>query len=464
MDKYKRLMNNTFIFAIAAFSSKVLIFLLMPFYTRVMSTDEFGLVDILVQTCNLLIPFATIGINNAIIRFGLERSTSKKGVFTVGLLTIAAGFVIMILFDPLVARVTVLKGYRVYLYLFVLASALHGLCSQFARAIGYVRFYAVDGVFSTVLTIVLNILFLAVFGWGVRGYIWSTIITDFVCAALIFLLTRLNRFISLKKVTAALYGKMLAYCMPLIPNTVCTLIVSISDRYIIAYMVGEAANGIYAVSNKIPTILMIVANIFAEAWQISAVTEEEGRERFFTRVCGVYQALAFSVASVLIVTAQISTKILAAPAYYEAWQYIPFLVMATTFSCLASFLSSVYMVEKKSISTLLTTMLGAGVNIGLNILWIPVHGVYGAAFATLLSYSVMFAVRALHTRKYVRIKWNVGRLVSNVAALGAQCAVMVSQCPYYIVYASALAVFVLAINFKDVISVVLARLRKTKNR
>ena len=460
MDKYKRLMNNTFIFAIAAFGSKLLIFLMMPFYTRVMSTEDYGIADVLVQTCNLLIPFATVGINNAIIRFGLDRGSSKKGVFTIGLITIAAGFVLMVLCDPIISQVSVLRGYTVYLYLFVLASALHGLCSQFARAIGYIRFYAINGIFATALTIVLNILFLAVFKWGVKGYIWSTIITDFTCAVLVFLLTRLHRFVRFKKVTKELYMKMLSYCMPLIPNTVCSLIVSISDRYLITYMIGEAANGIYAVSNKIPTILMIVANIFAEAWQISAVTEEEGRERFFSRVCGVYQAIAFTTASLLIVTAQLSTKILAAPSYYEAWHYIPILVSATTFSCIATFLASVYMVEKKSMCTLVTTMLGAVINIVLNTWWIPVYGVYGAAVATLISYFIMFAVRAVHSRKYVKIKWNMKKLMINIFALMLQNIVMVSMCPLYLLWSSLLAAVIVIVNFKDVISIIRTRLGK----
>lgn len=460
MDKYKRLMNNTFIFAIAAFGSKLLIFLMMPFYTRVMSTEDYGIADVLVQTCNLLIPFATVGINNAIIRFGLDRGSNKKGVFTIGLITIAAGFVLMALCDPIISQVSVLKGYTVYLYLFVLASALHGLCSQFARAIGYIRFYAINGIFATALTIVLNILFLAVFKWGVKGYIWSTIITDFTCAALVFLLTRLHRFVRFKKVTKELYMKMLSYCMPLIPNTVCSLIVSISDRYLITYMIGEAANGIYAVSNKIPTILMIVANIFAEAWQISAVTEEEGRERFFSRVCGVYQAIAFTTASLLIVTAQLSTKILAAPSYYEAWHYIPILVSATTFSCIATFLASIYMVEKKSMCTLVTTMLGAVINIALNTWWIPVYGVYGAAAATLISYFIMFAVRAVHSRKYVKIKWNMKKLMINIFALILQNIVMVSMCPLYLLWSSLLAAVIVIVNFKDVISIIRTRLGK----
>lgn len=460
MDKYKRLMNNTFIFAIAAFGSKLLIFLMMPFYTRVMSTEDYGIADVLVQTCNLLIPFATVGINNAIIRFGLDRGSNKKGVFTIGLITIAAGFVLMALCDPIISQVSVLKGYTVYLYLFVLASALHGLCSQFARAIGYIRFYAINGIFATALTIVLNILFLAVFKWGVKGYIWSTIITDFTCAALVFLLTRLHRFVRFKMVTKELYMKMLSYCMPLIPNTVCSLIVSISDRYLITYMIGEAANGIYAVSNKIPTILMIVANIFAEAWQISAVTEEEGRERFFSRVCGVYQAIAFTTASLLIVTAQLSTKILAAPSYYEAWRYIPILVSATTFSCIATFLASIYMVEKKSMCTLVTTMLGAVINIALNTWWIPVYGIYGAAAATLISYFIMFAVRAVHSRKYVKIKWNMKKLMINIFALILQNIVMVSMCPLYLLWSSLLAAVIVIVNFKDVISIIRTRLGK----
>lgn len=460
MDKYKRLVNNTFIFAIAAFGSKFLIFLMMPFYTRVMSTHDYGTADILVQTCNLLIPFATIGINNAIIRFGLEKNINKKGVFTIGLITILIGFCIMLLFDPLISKISIISEYRFYLYLFVLASALHGLCSQFARAIGYVKFYAIDGVLSTALVIVLNILFLAVFNWGVKGYIYSTIITDFVCAVIIFIYTHQKRFISFKSVKKVLYMKMLSYSTPLIPNTVCNLIVSISDRYMIAYIISEAANGIYAVSNKIPTILMIVANIFAEAWQISAVTEEEGRERFFSRVCSVYQAIAFTTASVLIVTAQLTTYILAAEQYYEAWQYIPLLVGATTFSCVASFLSSIYMVEKKSICTLVTTMIAALLNIILNIWLIPIYGIYGACVATFISYFAMFLIRALHTRKYVKISWDIKKLIINIIAICAQIIFMMTMCKGYLLYTCLITCLVIIINIKDVFGAVAAKLLK----
>lgn len=74
MDKYKKLISNTFIFAIGTFSSKVLVFLLMPLYTRVLTTGDMGIVDLIVPTANLIIPIVSVGISNGIIRFGLDRS------------------------------------------------------------------------------------------------------------------------------------------------------------------------------------------------------------------------------------------------------------------------------------------------------------------------------------------------------------------------------------------------------
>ena len=460
MDKYKRLASNVFIFMLSAMSSKLLVFIMTPFYTGILSQTDYGVTDIIVQTCNLLIPIATVGINNAVIRFGLERGTSKKGIFTLGLVTILAGFVVMCLLDPLIRQVSFIAPYTQLIYLFVLMSALHGLVSQFARSIGYIRLYAIDGIFSTLVTVVCNILFLAVFHWGIAGYVWSTILTDMIATVSLFLLTRLWRFVDFRGLKRKLAAKMFSYCVPLIPNTICQWIINISNRYLIVYMISEAANGIYAVANKIPTILLIVANIFGEAWQISAVKEDENRAHFFSRICGMYQALAFVVASGLILTAQLTTRILANEAYYEAWQYIPFLVMATTFACLSVFLSSVYMVERKSMHTLYTTMLSAILNVGISVALIPAFGCFGAAFATLVSYFVMFVVRAVHTRKYIKIRWNLPRLLFNIIAIALESVIMMSQCPLYLLYASVITAFVVIVNMRDLLAIVMQWLRR----
>ncbi len=461
VDKYKKLASNTFIFALGTFSSKVLVFLMMPFYTRVMSSESYGIVDIIVQTCTLLIPLASIGINNGVIRFGLERKLNQKSVFTFGFLTIMAGFGLLLLCRPWLRAITVTAPYTNMMVFYVLMSCLQGLCGQFARAQGYIRLYAADGILRTVLTILLNIVFMVFLDMGIEGYILSTILTDGFSALMIFVAAKLYRFVSFVQLERSIALGMLKYSVPLIPNTVCNWIVNISNRYLITYMIGSSANGIYAISNKIPTILTIVATIFSEAWQISAVSEEaEEREQFFSKVMEVYLSVAFLTAGILIATAKLTTYLLASPAFYEAWKYIPFLVLATTFSCLASFLSSIYMVEKKSMHTLTTTAFSAVLNIALNLLWLPRYGIYGAAFATFVSYFAMFAVRAIHSRKYIKIKWNVKKFWLSFLLVCIQCALMIGEVPGWMLWEFLLCGAVVLLNGKPVLQSALRILKK----
>ena len=72
MGKYKRLISNTVILGAGTFASKVLVFLLMPLYTSILSTAEYGTADILTQTASLIIPLASVGICDALFRFALD--------------------------------------------------------------------------------------------------------------------------------------------------------------------------------------------------------------------------------------------------------------------------------------------------------------------------------------------------------------------------------------------------------
>ena len=96
MNPYRSLAFNTFLFVLSTFGSRFLNFLLTPFYTRILSSAEYGVTDLLIQTGNLLIPIASASIANAVIRYGLERSGDKSGVFTTALLVDLAGFVLLL--------------------------------------------------------------------------------------------------------------------------------------------------------------------------------------------------------------------------------------------------------------------------------------------------------------------------------------------------------------------------------
>ena len=98
-------------------------------------------------------------------------------------------------------------------------------------------------------------------------------------------------------------------------------------------------------------------------------------------------------------------------AFNEAWQYIPLLVVATVFSCFVTFLGSIYMVEMRSGQSFVTMMIGAGSNLLMNWLLIPDFGPNGAAFATFASYLLVFVIRALGTRQYIRINLHPLRML-----------------------------------------------------
>lgn len=452
MNKYKKLISNTIIFGIGTFGSKFLVFLLMPLYTSVLKKSEYGVVDLIIQTSNLLIPIVSLGIANAVIRFGLDKSVKKSDVFSIGLVTILGGFAVFLILIPILSRISYISGNTALIYLFVLMSCLRTLCSQFVRAKEYVRLYALDGVLSTITIILFNVLFLVVIKLGVTGYILAIVASDFLSTVFLFFSANLKRYVKLKNINKDLAKSMIKYSIPLIPATIFWWITNVSNRFIVAYVLGSEANGLFAVSYKIPTLVVLVSNIFMDAWQMSAVSEEDqaSRSKFFSKVFNSYQSILFMCASGIILFSKLVTKILVTDAYYLSWKYIPFLSMATTFSCLVTFLGSVYMVEKKSMLTLSTTIVGAVVNVVLTFILIHKFGVNGAAFATFISYLIVFLLRAVNIRNFITIKWNAPKFILNIFIVLCQSFIMIYEIKYWLIYEIIFVFVMMAINFAPI--------------
>ena len=112
-NKYTRLLGNTMIFAIGTFSSKVLVFLMMRYYTAVLSTADFGISDLITQTANVLIPIATVSIASGIIRFGLIKANDKREIFSIGIVTVLCGYLLVLLFAPLLHSIDKYAPYTV---------------------------------------------------------------------------------------------------------------------------------------------------------------------------------------------------------------------------------------------------------------------------------------------------------------------------------------------------------------
>lgn len=476
MDKYKKLFSNTIIFAIGTFSSKILSFLLMPYVTRMMGTGDYGSADLVQQTVNVLIPIVTLQVNSAALRFALDKAADKRDVFTVGVRTTLLGICAFLFLAYPLSLVQIndfrLGDYILLIIAFVFVSSFRQLCQQFVRGSGHVKLFAIDGIIATATTLLFTILFLGPFDWGVTGYIVAIIASD-ACSVIFFTVTaKLYRYVKPRGLTKGVAGQMLKYCVPLIPTVILWWIINVSDRYMVTYFCGSSANGLYTAASKIPNFVILFSQIFIDAWQLSAVEEHETKQeraKFFTNVFRVYSGGVFAVASALIVFCQLITKILVSPEFYDSWQYVPILIIATTYSCIVNFLASVYMAEKKSLNALLTASSGAIANIVLNLLFIPAIGANGAAIATVCSFLVVFATRGANTRKYIKIDFKLPLMISETLILIAQSALMLflKQGVLLYVIEAAMLIIMLLLNRKpitELVQLVLGRFLKGRKK
>lgn len=452
MNKYKKLIGNTVIFAIGSFSSKLLVFLLMPLYTRVLTTSDYGVMDIIVNTSNLLIPIVMVSINEGIIRFGLDRSVRKSDVLSTGLRVCLAGFLVFGLFIPLMKRVEFISSYTMLIYAYVLAGCLKSVVSQFVRAIGYVKLYAFDGILSTFTTVVFNILLLVVFKWGINGYVLSTVLSNVLSVLFLFWIANLKKFVKPRQVSPAIAKAMLVYSLPLIPTTIFWWITNVSGRYMVTYFLGESANGLFSVAYKIPTVITMISGIFSQAWQISAVTEADdpGQSRFYSDIFSSYQTVVFMCASGVLLLIKPITAILVSEAFYPSWKYVPFLVLSVIFSCFVTFLGTFYMVAKKNAMALVTTCVGAGLNLVLNYFLIPKYGVNGAAFATFACYFTVFVLRAVDTRRIVRLDLGLGRMALNTLGVAAQALCLLYEVKFLYPIQIGIVLLLCLVNLKSI--------------
>ena len=399
-------MSNTIIFAIGSFSSKLLVFFMLRYYTAMLTPEQFGIADRITNTSNLLMPFVMLSIQEAIIRYSMDRSLRRADVFSIGLKTVLGGFVVFCLLSPLMLLIDLLAPYTLLIYAYVLLGMLRAICAQFVRSIGYVKLFAFDGFLATFTTIAFNILFLTVFKWGLYGYVISIIASNIISVLFLFVVARLHRYVDFTHPNKKLQREMLRYSVPLIPTTMFWWIVGISDRYMVAYFCGDFASGQLAIAHKLPSLLTIVSAIFYQAWQISAISEAgQGNRttRFYSQTYNYYTTLLFCAASGIVMLIQPISKVLYAPSYYESWRYVPFLVVGEVFSSLVTFLGSFYMVSKKNATVPLAIFVGAITNIGLNLWLIPLYGVLGASFATLVSFLVAYLLRIVDVRRLVKL-------------------------------------------------------------
>lgn len=445
MSKLSYLVKNTGILAIGNFSSKVLTFLLVPLYTAVLSTEEYGAYDILYSSATLLIPLLTLNVADAVLRFPLEKDADIPAVAHVGLaLTLLSAAVVFFAVSIPGMPWSGVAGIEYFPYLY-LANALYQLLILLSRGTERMVAVAVAGVVSTVVIVALNVALLLALHLGFDGFFIANIAGMAVPSA--FLLVRLRDvvFTRSKGGLAALSKRMAAYATPLSMVTIGWWFINTSGRYIVLAACGAAANGLFSIAYKIPAVLNAVSGVFIQAWQVSAIKEFDpvDRDGFLRKTYEAAEAGLVFVCSVLVMVAPALALVLFSGEFYEAWAFVPMLLISALLNTLGGLWGPFFSAEYDTAPITVATVLGGAVNVVLGIPLTMVLGIQGAAIAAALGSFANWLYRGIKVRKHIHVTFRMGRSSLAFLILAAQGALMVAGMP--VLYWVALDVILFAV-------------------
>lgn len=401
----KYLFKNTVLYGISTFATKLITFLMVPFYTYVLTKEQYGSIDVIFTSLNLLMPLLTLCIHQSIVRFALEKESNKKLIFTYSTLVAFAGIAVLLLVSPLLFKIKIFKDFRELFVLLIILNIVYTIISEFTRGLDKIKELVIGNILFIFISTGLNIYTISTLKLGVSGYIISSCIAYLIVILYYTFIIKIKKYFTKQifyKNNFILLKDMLKFSVFLIPNAFFWWITNASDRYIILALIGPEQNGIYAVANKIPVIITSIGSVFIQAWTLTAVKNNNSKDKanYYTSVFRNICSVIFIMVSFVFVILKIFIRIYVSEDYFISWESSTFLVLAAAFNVLASFVGTNYVVAKRNLGNMLSTLLGAILNTILNFIFIPLIGLVGAALSTCISYVVVVIYRIFDTKKY----------------------------------------------------------------
>ena len=348
--KTLNLLKDTLLFAVGSIGSKLILFVMVPIYTNYLTEAEYGISELVFTMGQLLIPFLSIVIFDAVVRFGLSREERPEDVLLIGLLVFGAGSLLTVAITPLFGLYEALAAWKWYMCVYIIFNMLCSILGCYIKSVDKNKLYAAVNILQTMVMALFNVLLLVVWHTGVRGYLLSTIAASILASVVFFVFGGMGEALKEAHFRPELLKKMAAYSAPLILNNVSWWVIHSSDKVMIEWMIGASALGIYTVAAKIPALINVLISIFSQAWNISTVKEVEGDgdTGFYSNVFSMYQVLTFGAVIVLNGVINPFMSVYVGEAFEAAWQYIPTLLVAAAFSSVSAYFVTTEPLTSKS--------------------------------------------------------------------------------------------------------------------
>lgn len=450
---------------------KAINFFLLPLYTKYLTPEALGVSDTITNVSAVIFPLLVMGLDSAFSAFYFEERSKEHGrkVFnTIWFTLLIASCVPFLLIIGAKYWSLLLFGQDTYAWL--VAISLIGIAlnlwylpfSLLVRMENRMAIFALINITASLSMIGLNIFFVAGLKMGAAALILSSAIIQGLQLVLYLFLGRAR--LSIHCYNNQMIKKMLKFGFPLIPIAIVGWILNLSDRYILLWYHGEMEVGIYGIAARFSAALAVFSNAVYMAYTTFAFDKQEDQnaQRQYSRILNAF----FFILGFVCFTVSIFSKeiilLMTSKAYWSAYLLLPCILFGQLAYGVNTIVGYGISFARKTQYTLIATTCGAGLNIVLNFIFIPVYGMVAAAATTLISYVLMVTLSYIFSQRVYPCEYRILRIVLwGIVLFIVSQSVMSMMVGFKIVIWLAAGIF-LAFTFKDVIGDIIKLIRMCK--
>ena len=425
---FTRLLTGGAAYQASSIVSAVLALVTLPLYTRALSKADFGIAETLLTFIVLASILLRFGLGEAFVRYyasheeGDERERlARTTTFTVLLTTSVAALLAVALAGPLsrlllgfedagIMRIGVLG-----LWAFTNLEIAYALLRVDERR----RAYLVASLANVLLTVGLTVTLVVVLDQGARGYLAGNYIGSAVVLLGLWWTLR-DRIGFPSGGLIAPLGPLLRFGVPTVPADATVFALNVIDRAYLLRTQSAAAAGLFALSVKLATAVILAVRGFQLAWPPLAysITDDERARRFYAAVTTWYVVVTGLVVAALTLLGRWVVRLLAAPEYFEAHEALPWVALGWAMYGLFLVLVTIGGRAGVTARNFPAALVGVVVNVVVLVSLVKPLGIAGAGIALVASYAVMLVVLHLLTRRLFVVPFEWGRLSLAVGVVG----------------------------------------------
>ena len=404
MSKTKALIKDYLLYFVGNSSTRFVTLLLLPLFTRTLTKEEYGYFEIINASILILVPIISLQLSEAVLRFKLDKkeSADKANVIeTITSILIVTAVISNILFLIITGFVNI--PYKMEVILFFNTFYATSYLMRIARGLGKRKLYSSSNVLYSLILAFAAVYFYTTNNLNLNNIFNVYSIANFVVSIYLILKIGVRNLFSFSKIELKYFPILLAYSVPLLMEAMNLWVMDLSDRFIIKFYIGLDAVGVYGVAYKLGISIYFLQIIFNLIWQEESFKDQDSNE-VPVRNAFIFNNLAkllFSAFTVLLPFFDLYIKLFVDKRYADASSYLALILGGIIFSSLSSFWGIKYQVSKNTKGSLYTSLIGGAANIALNILLVPLIGLYGAALSTFVSFFIIFIIRIRNSKFYI---------------------------------------------------------------